>query len=77
MKDFLNKIASVLEVESVGEADKLTDFEQLDSLGVLSLIAMLDANYGVNISTADIDRTETVADLWKCVQHISLKNSLL
>ena len=70
MDEFLKQIAVILEVENVNASDPLAAFAQLDSMGVLSVIAMLDANYGVNISTTDIGRMNTVGDLWAYVQWI-------
>jgi len=70
MDEFLKQIAVILEVESVSASDPLAAFIQLDSMGVLSVIAMLDANYEVNISTTDISRMSTVGDLWAYVQWI-------
>jgi len=74
MDEFLKQIAVILEVESVNTSDELSSFPQLDSMGVLSVIAMLDARYGVNLSTTDIGRLNTVGELWKLVQCMSLKN---
>jgi len=68
MDEFLNKIAAILEVENVSASDPLHAFSQMDSLGVLTIIAMLDANYGVNLSTADLSRMSTVGEIWNHVQ---------
>jgi acyl carrier protein len=68
MNEFLQKIAVILEVEGVKEADDLKAFPQWDSLAVLSVIAMLDANYGVNLRAADFQQVTTAADLWNLVQ---------
>ncbi|MEI6560774.1 MAG: acyl carrier protein [Verrucomicrobiota bacterium] len=70
MDEFLKQIAVILEVENVNASDPLASFTQLDSMGVLSVIAMLDASYGVNISTTDIGRMSTVGELWAHVQCI-------
>jgi len=35
---------------------------------VLSVIAMLDASYGVNLRAADFEQITTPADLWNLVQ---------
>lgn len=70
MDEFLKKIASILEVENVNASDQLKAFPLLDSLGVLSVIAMLDANYGVNLNTAEIQQMNTVGDIWNHVQCI-------
>ncbi len=68
MNDFLQKLASILEVETVNEGDDLKAFPSWDSLAVLSVIAMLDSNYGVNLRAADFQTVKTAADLWNLVQ---------
>ena len=68
MNEFLNKIASILEVENVSESDVLKTFPQWDSLSVLSVIAMLDASYGVNLRAADFATVKSIGDLWRLVQ---------
>jgi acyl carrier protein len=68
MNEFLTKIANILEENAVKETDKLKAFAQWDSLAVLSVIAMLDANYGVNLRAADFEPVATVGDLWNLVQ---------
>ena len=68
MNEFLTKIASILEVDAVHEADELKAFPQWDSLAVLSVIAMLDASYGVNLRAADFKSIRNVGDLWHLVE---------
>jgi len=68
MNEFLKKIAEILEEDDVKETDELKAFAQWDSLSVLSVIAMLDANYGVNLRAADFEPVSTVGDLWSLVQ---------
>lgn len=68
MNEFLKKIADILEEEAVEETADLKSFAQWDSLSVLSVIAMLDANYGVNLRAADLEPVKTPGDLWNLVQ---------
>lgn len=68
MNEFLKKLSEILEVSEVKEADELKAFPQWDSLAVLSVIAMLDANYGVNLRAADFGPVTSAADLWTLVQ---------
>jgi acyl carrier protein len=68
MNEFLPKVARILEVDEVKETDDLKAFPQWDSLTVLSVIAMLDADYGINLRAADFQQISTVGDLWKLVQ---------
>jgi acyl carrier protein len=68
MNEFLKKLAEILEVGEVKETDELKAFPQWDSLAVLSVIAMLDANYGLNLRAADFATVNSAADLWNLVQ---------
>lgn len=68
MNEFLSKIAGILEVDEVKETDDLKSFSQWDSLSVLSVIAMLDASYGVNLKAADLAPVNSAGDLWQLVQ---------
>lgn len=68
MDEFLKKVAETLEVPEVKPGDDLKSFPQWDSLAVLSVIAMLDANYCVNLRAADFAQVQTAADLWKLVE---------
>ena len=68
MNEFLKKLAEILEVSEMKESDQLKDFPQWDSLSVLSVIAMLDANYGVNLRASDFASVNSAADLWNLVQ---------
>ena len=68
MNEFLKNLAGILEVESVKETDDLKAFPQWDSLAVLSVIAMLDANYSVNLRAADFAPIKSAGELWNMVQ---------
>jgi acyl carrier protein len=68
MNDFYTKIAGILEVGTVQEGDNLKAFAQWDSLSVLSIIAMLDADYQVNLKAADFQQLKTAGELWLLVQ---------
>ncbi len=68
MNEFLKKIAEILEVERVNDTDDLRAFPQWDSLTVLSVIAMLDAGYGVNLRATDLQEAPSAGALWALVQ---------
>jgi acyl carrier protein len=68
MEEFLSKIASVLELDRVQAADMLAGFSQWDSLAVLSVIAMLDSAYGINLRAAELKAVRTAGELWSLVQ---------
>jgi acyl carrier protein len=68
MNEFLKKLAETLEVTEVKETDELKMFPQWDSLAVLSVIAMLDATYGVNLRAADFNSVRSAGELFNLVQ---------
>ena len=68
MEEFLKKIAEILEQQEVKETDALKSYAQWDSLSVLSVIAMLDSSYGVNLPAAELENINTAGDLWNLVQ---------
>ena len=68
MHDFLTKLAEILEVVEIKETDALKEFPQWDSLAVLSVIAMLDANYGVNLRAAELNTVNSAGELFRLVE---------
>jgi acyl carrier protein len=63
MEEFLIKLTDILEVEKIEMDNVLADFEEWDSLTSLSIIATIDADFGVNISAEQLLTTTTVGDL--------------
>ncbi len=61
-------MAEILEESALQPGDELQAFPQWDSLSVLSVIAMVDATYGINLRAADLQQAATVGDLWNLVQ---------
>jgi len=68
MDEFLIKLTDILEVEKVEMDNVLADFEEWDSLTSLSIIATIDAEFGVNISAEQLLSTITVGDLVALIQ---------
>ena len=64
-KVFIQKMTEALEIESktVELSDIFRDYDEWDSLSQLSLIAMLDEEYGVEIESEDFKKLITVEDL--------------
>ena len=63
MENFDTLIAEILEVDSVNADDKLLSFECWDSLTLLSIIALTDQNYNVNLSANDVMDATTIGGL--------------
>jgi acyl carrier protein len=68
MNEFCEQIAAILDEAEVKESDVLADFAAWDSLSVLSIIAMLDSKYGVNLTAMDLKGVRTIADLRKLAE---------
>ena len=67
------KLAGILEVESVQPDDVLSSFDTWDSLTRLSILALLDSSYGVNLASSDFKTMNTIADLVAAVQARRMK----
>lgn len=65
MDEFLNEMGEILEEDSVNPADALDDFESWDSLAALSVAAMADAQFGVTMSSSEINEATTIKDLFE------------
>jgi acyl carrier protein len=65
MEEFLNEMAEILEEDSVNPGDELDGFESWDSLAALSVAALADSTFGVNMSSQEINNASTVEDLYQ------------
>lgn len=63
MEEIYGKLADILQVDEVKPTDILASFAEWDSLSVLSVVAMVDADYGVNLSAAELARVSTAQEL--------------
>lgn len=65
MNEFIDKFSEALEKEASGidSKDKFREYEEWDSLAVLSVIAMIKQNYGITIPRKEFDSLLTVEDL--------------
>lgn len=70
-EDFINELKDALEIED--EDQKITletnlkELEEYDSLSVLSIIAMIDKNFGKQISSSDLVKVTTVSSLMELI----------
>ena len=67
--DFLYELKETLEIEDVelNEETNLKELEEYDSLSVLSIIAMIDENFGKRISGQDFQSITTVGSLMELI----------
>lgn len=67
MIEFLKELADILEEDTVRPADFLEQFSSWDSLAVLSVIAMADADFGVKLSSKQVNGAGTVQGLFDLI----------
>ncbi|HEU4733223.1 MAG TPA: acyl carrier protein [Kofleriaceae bacterium] len=67
MNSFYEKLAEILEVDQVKPGDEIASFDNWDSLGVLSILALADSEYGVTVSGEEIAGMKVVGELEKLI----------
>lgn len=68
-QQFIDAFKEALEIEDdINLSDNFRDYDEWDSLARLSLIAMLDDEFDVQIEDAEFEQLKTVGDLMAAVQ---------
>jgi len=64
-KDFIMAFADAIDRDAdiINAEDSFRDYDEWDSIALLSLVAMLDDNYNVNIPRETFEKLDTVQDL--------------
>jgi len=68
VNEFIEKFKEALDIE--GEFDinvELEEFEEWDSMGYISIMSMLDEEYGKEVNANQLKDCKTLADLYKLV----------
>ena len=68
MENFESAISEILEVDSVEMNDDLESFDEWDSLTILSIIALCDSEYQVELTKDEIENSETIGGLMELVK---------
>lgn len=68
MEKIYKKLQDLLDVESLDKECVLEDFEDWDSLCIITLITFLDKEYSVNLYTNELKAAKTVGDLMDLIQ---------
>jgi acyl carrier protein len=76
MEHFYEKLAEILEVDAINASDVLADFPEWDSLSVLSAIAMVNRDYHVSLTAAEVRNCGTAQLLLELVKQKTLSNPL-
>ncbi|PAF48865.1 hypothetical protein BKH41_04345 [Helicobacter sp. 12S02232-10] len=68
MEKIYAKLQDILEADNLSDNDILDNFEDWDSLSIITLITFLDKEYGVNLYTNEIKATKSVKDLMDLIK---------
>lgn len=71
MKEFIEKFAEIfddMDPASLSKETKFRELEDWDSIAGLSVIGMIDEEYGVTFNADDMKGCQTIADLYNRVQ---------
>ena len=72
LQEFIENFAGQFDETDASEFKSCTEFKKLadwNSMAALSIIAMIDSEYGVIIKGDDIVRSQTIEDLFNIVKE--------
>ena len=69
MEILREQILSIFEIYEIKPETVLRELEFWDSLSVISLLAVIDESYGINIEATELVDVITVADLFAFVEQ--------
>ena len=66
LENFLKLFKETLDIEDreISLSDEFRSFDEWDSIGNLSIIAMIDEEYGIVIEGSNFKNLKTLGDLW-------------
>lgn len=67
MRIFIEKMKEVLEREDVDMQDVFRDYEEWDSVCLLSLMVVLEDDYDLIISKEEFEKIKTIEDLYNYI----------
>lgn len=69
MEILREQILSIFEIDEIKPETVLRELEFWDSLSVISLLAVIDESYGINIEATELVDVITIADLFTFVEQ--------
>ena len=64
MEKFFEELADILDVDTVNAEDILEDFDEYDSLSILTIISLAGSKYGKTLTAQDVRTCKTAQDLY-------------
>ena len=65
MNSFEEKLAGILEADELNDNDVLEEFDEWDSLSILSIIALFNSEFGKTLTVNDVRDAKTIGGLKK------------
>jgi acyl carrier protein len=62
MEELVKKLEALLEVDELDIKKSFTDYDEFDSLAILSILAMLDSDYHMTMNARQIRSLATIED---------------
>lgn len=71
-EQFLEKVKETLEIEGreIHFSDNFKEYDEWDSLNLLSMIAMIDEDYGVVIDSNAMSKVHTIDELFDLIESV-------
>lgn len=67
MEELKEQLADLLEVEELDLTKKFSDYDEFDSLALLTILALLDSDYNKSMKAADLRAYESIEAFCKDV----------
>jgi acyl carrier protein len=61
MENLIDNIKAFFELDDLDLNAKFTDYDEWDSLSVLSILSLLDSDYGMNMTQKEIEAFPSIA----------------
>lgn len=68
MRTFIDEICDILEVSEISMEVRLEDLPEWDSLNELSVIAVLESDYGIQMNSSELKRFSNLRELNEYVE---------
>ena len=68
---FVELFAEILEIEDfeVSMEDKFRDYEEWDSLAILSVLAMINEEFNIILKREELDKLTTIKELYEFISE--------
>jgi len=68
MNNLPKQLAEIFEIETIDENRNFTEYDEWDSLAALSVLAILDSDYGINLTQKQLEEFPTISDFINFVE---------